>query len=260
MSLQLDARQRAMLQELGVRVFWPEASDEPELAEAAEGARPRVEREAAPVPAAAAVPAARPMAPPAPVAPAIAPDLSAIDGLDWPGLEQAVTQWAAARRRKAVFGAGDRSGDWFCVGEPPMDEEEHQGQPFAGDAGKLLDQMLAAVGASRRQGAYLTNALKCRLPDHREQEAEALVQSLGFLQRQVQLVQPKVILAMGRYAVQALLQTTEPVGKLRGRVHRYGDLPVVVTYHPAYLLRNLPDKARAWADLCLAQSVVRAGG
>ena len=182
-----------------------------------------------------------------------------MESMDWGALEQAVTEWAAQRRRKAVLGTGDLQGDWVCVGEPPLEEEERQGTPFAGDAGKLLDNMLAAVGASRRQGAYLTNALKCRPSEDRAQEAEELAQSLLFLQRQLQLVQPKVILAMGRFAVQALLQSSEPIGKLRGRVHRHGDLPVVVTYHPAYLLRNPADKARAWADLCLAQSVVRAG-
>jgi uracil-DNA glycosylase len=245
-SLQLDGRQRAMLQEIGVRVFWPEPVDAiaaPAVAEA---------------PAARSSPVAQTVAtvPPA-AAPVVARDLPRLDQLDWDTLEQAVTQWAAARRRKAVFGTGDLRADWLCVGEPPLEEEERQGVPFAGDAGKLLDNMLAAVGASRRQGAYLTNALKCRLPDSREQEPQEVAESMAFLQRQVQLLQPKVILAMGRYAVQALLQTTEPLGKLRGRVHRYGDVPVVVTYHPAYLLRNLPDKARAWSDLCLAQSLVR---
>jgi uracil-DNA glycosylase len=251
MSLQLDSRQRAMLEEMGVRVFWPEAVQEQEAVELPVA---RVERAAAPVARVEQPAVARPAAP---AIPAVAPDLSDVDQLDWDSLEQAVTQWAVARRRKPVFGTGDRRADWLCVGEPPLEEEELQGLPFAGDAGKLLDNMLAAVGAAHRQGAYLTNALKCRLPDNREQEAEDFAQSLGFLQRQVQLVQPRVILAMGRFAVQALLQTTEPIGKLRGRVHRYGDVPVIVTYHPAYLLRNLPDKARAWADLCLAQSLVR---
>lgn len=256
MSLDLDARQRAMLQEMGVRVFWPEAGEVHVLDEAPEVPQVAVQRAAPPLGRAEAPPVARPAAA---VPPAVAPDLSGVAQLGWDELEQAVAHWAAARRRKSVFGVGDRNADWLCVGEPPLEEEERQGVPFAGDAGKLLDNMLAAVGASRRQGAYLTNALKCRLPDNREQEAEDLAQSLGFLQRQVQLVQPKVILAMGRFAVQALLQTSEPVGKLRGRVHRYGDVPVVVTYHPAYLLRNLPDKARAWADLCLAQSLLREG-
>lgn len=253
MTLALDARQRAMLEEMGVRVFWPEAGEVHVLDEAV----PEPVQRAAPPVVRAEAPA--PGRPASPVVPAVAPELSGVGQLGWDELEQAVAQFAAARRRKPVFGAGDRNADWLCVGEPPLEEEERQGLPFAGEPGQLLDNMLAAVGASRRRGAYLTNALKCRLPDNREQEADDLAQSLGFLQRQVQLVQPKVILAMGRFAVQALLQTTEPIGKLRGRVYGYGDVPVVVTYHPAYLLRNLPDKARAWADLCLAQAVLRDG-
>jgi uracil-DNA glycosylase family 4 len=265
MSLQLDARQRAMLEEIGVRIFAPE----PHLLPADDGTPPSPPRQAAGIAdlrpaegpatsaAAAAAEPAAPVRPPA--APVRQPELGALAEMDWNALEQAVTQWASARRRQPVFGTGDLRADWLCVGEPPLEEEERQGTPFVGDAGKLLDNMLAAVGASRRQGAYLTNALKCRPSDDRQQDAEELAQSLAFLQRQLQLVEPKVILAMGRFAVQALLQTNEPIGKLRGRLHRFGDVPVVVTYHPVYLLRNLADKGRAWADLCLAQSVVRAG-
>lgn len=245
MSLDLDERQRGMLEEMGVRVFWPDSVAVPE----------HVAERPLPAPVARAAPVAPRLAASSAVAEPVA-DLGALAGMDWPALEQAVLQWGSARRRKAVFGTGDTRADWLCVGEPPLDEEERQGLPFVGDPGKLLDNMLAAVGVSRRQGAYLTNALKCRLSDDREQEAEELAQSLAFLQRQVQLLQPRVILAMGRFAVQALLQTSEPIGKLRGRVHRHGDLPVVVTYHPAYLLRNPADKGRAWVDLCLAQSLL----
>jgi DNA polymerase len=252
MSLRLDTRQRAMLEEMGVRLFWPEPADALATPLEMPLAAPVLARVAA-----AAAPVAAPRLP-VPAAPLEVADLAAVGDMDWNGLEQAVTQWAAARRRKAVFGTGDLRADWLCVGEPPVEEEERQGTPFVGDPGKLLDNMLAAVGASRRQGAYLTNALKCRPSEDREQEAEELAQSLAFFQRQLQLLQPRVILAMGRFPVQALLQTNEPIGKLRGRVHSYGNVPVVVTYHPAYLLRNLADKGRAWADLCLAQSVVRA--
>lgn len=256
MTLQLDARQRAMLEEMGVRLFWPDAPIGLEMVEAAApipaaGAPAVAARRAEPAPA--HVPAAAVAGPPA-VAPRV--ELGELASLDWPALEQAVTQWAAERHRKAVFGAGDLHAGWLCVGEPPLEEEETQGVPFAGDPGRLLDNMLAAVGASRRQGAYLTNVLKCRLPEDRAGEAQELAQSLAFLRRQVELLRPKVLLAMGRFAVQALLQTGEPVGKLRGRVHRWGEVPVVVTYHPAYLLRTPADKARAWADLCLARSLV----
>ncbi|HEX7888842.1 MAG TPA: uracil-DNA glycosylase [Ramlibacter sp.] len=250
MSLQLDARQRAILQEIGVRVFWPEAPVEEAFVEAAPTLQPR------PAAAPQAAPAPQPRPVPAPASPARAATGSLGD-LGWDELEAAVAQWAAARRRKAVFGTGDRRAQWLCIGEPPAEEEERQGLPFTGDAGKLLDNMLAAVGASRQRGAYLASALKARLPEDRSREAEDTAQSLAFLQRQVELLQPRVILAMGRFPVQMLLQPTEPLGKLRGRVHRFGDVPVVVTYHPAYLLRTPADKARAWADLCLAQSLVR---
>lgn len=250
MSLQLDARQRAMLQEIGVRVFWPEAPAEEAAVEAPPAVQPR------PAAAPQAVAAAPPRAAPAPAAP-VRVDSGAIADLGWDELERAVAEWAAARRRKPVFGTGDRRAEWLCIGEPPAEDEERQGLPFTGDAGRLLDNMLAAVGASRQRGAYLTPALKARLPEDRGREAEDIAQSLAFLQRQVELLQPRVILAMGRFPVQMLLQPTEPLGKLRGRVHRFGAVPVVVTYHPGYLLRTPADKARAWADLCLAQSLVR---
>lgn len=254
MSLQLDARQRAMLEEIGVRVFAP-LPDSIHADEDTPAAPPRRAGAVADLRPPVQEPPAKRAEPVARAAPA-----AGLGHLEWDALAEAVADWAAQRRRPAVFGMGDPRPDWLCVGEPPVEEEERQGQPFAGDAGRLLDNMLAAVGASRQRGAYLTNALKCRLPDDRGQEAEETAQSLAFLQRQVELLQPRVILAMGRMPVQLLLQTTEPIGKLRGRVHRFGDVPVVVTYHPAYLLRNPADKGRAWADLCLAQSLLRADG
>jgi uracil-DNA glycosylase family 4 len=117
--------------------------------------------------------------------------------------------------------------------------------------------MLAAVGVSRRKGAYLSNVLQCRAPDGRNPEPHEIAACAPFLRRQVQLLRPRIIVAMGRFAAQALLQTSEPLGRLRGRVHLFEDVPVVVSYHPAYLLRNLPDKAKAWSDLCLAQAAAR---
>ena len=253
MSLQLDARQRAMLEEMGVRLFWPEPRESETVAEAAPVA---VSVRPEPVQA-----RPQPVAKAPPETPARAPATSGqrgdIEALDWDGLQQAVADWASQRRRKAVFGTGDLRPDWLCIGDPPLEEEERQGLPFAGDAGRLLDNMLAAVGASRQRGAYLTNVLKCRLPEGGAQDAEQLAESLAFLRRQVQLLQPRVILAMGRFAVQMLLQSTEPPGRLRGSVHRYEGIPVVVTYPPASLLRTPADKAKAWADLCLAQSLLR---
>ncbi|HVE53524.1 MAG TPA: uracil-DNA glycosylase [Ramlibacter sp.] len=187
---------------------------------------------------------------------AMAPVATAADALDWDALQHSVTAWAAARGRKAVFGTGDTRPEWLCIGEPPGEDEEREGLPFAGDPGQLLDNMLAAVGVSRRRGAYLTNVLKCRLAQDRAAEAEDIAQSLAFLRRQVALLQPRVILAMGRFAVQALLQNNEPPGRLRGQVHRFEGVPVIVTFHPTLLLRTPADKARAWADLCLARSTL----
>jgi uracil-DNA glycosylase len=156
-----------------------------------------------------------------------------------------------------VFGVGDTQADWLIVGEAPGENEDLQGEPFVGQAGKLLDNMLGALGIARGRGVYIANVLKCRPPGNRNPLPEEIAQCEPFLRRQVELLRPKIILAMGRFAVHTLLQSTEPVGKLRGRVHRYNDVPLVVTYHPAYLLRNLPDKSKAWADLCLAQAVMR---
>jgi DNA polymerase len=187
-----------------------------------------------------------------------------VDQMDWDTLQATVAQCRAcglcASRKNTVFGVGDRSAQWMVIGEAPGENEDLQGEPFVGQAGKLLDNMLAAIGLSRtaqgeqggQAGVYIANTLKCRPPGNRNPEPVELQTCAPYLVRQVALVQPKIILAMGRFAVQSLLQTSEPIGKLRGRVHHYQGVPVVVTYHPAYLLRNPPDKAKAWADLCLA--------
>ncbi len=244
-----------MLEEMGVRVFWPETPPTSGPAEATDTVRAEPVDTAPPSPQlvrAAPVEGVR-----EPSTTGAASGLQT-DALDWDALRQSVTDWAAQRRRKPVFGTGDLRASWLVVGEPPMEDEERLGEPFAGDFGKLLDNMLAAVGASRRQGAYLTNLLKCRLPEDRSQEAAELADSLAFLRRQVQLVQPRIIVAMGRAAAQALLQTNEPPGKLRGRLHTWEGVPLLVTYHPLQLLRTPENKAHAWADLCLAQAALRA--
>ena len=165
-------------------------------------------------------------------------------------------------RKNTVFGVGDRQAQWMVIGEAPGENEDLQGEPFGGQAGKLLDNMLAAIGLSRqaqgtalhegRAGVYIANTLKCRPPGNRNPEPHELLTCTPYLMRQLELVQPGIVLAMGRFAVQSLLNTSEPIGKLRGRVHQVQGVPVVVTYHPAYLLRNPADKAKAWADLCLA--------
>jgi uracil-DNA glycosylase family 4 len=160
-------------------------------------------------------------------------------------------------RTQTVFGVGNRSADWMIIGEAPGADEDRQGEPFVGRAGQLLNEMLRAVGLDRDQ-VFIANILKCRPPGNRDPKSEEVGACAGFLNRQVELIRPRLILAVGRIAAQNLLQEDLPVGRLRGSVHRFGrhDIPVVVTYHPAYLLRSPSQKRKAWTDLCLARSVV----
>ena len=185
----------------------------------------------------------------------------AIATLDWSALREEVAQCRACglceSRKNTVFGVGNERAHWMIVGEAPGEQEDQQGEPFVGAAGKLLDSMLRAIGRGRGEGSpeqqvYIANTLKCRPPRNRNPEPAELAQCEPYLQRQIALIQPRIILAMGRFAVQQLLRSQEPIGRLRGRVHRYEGVPLVVTYHPAYLLRNLADKSKAWEDLCLA--------
>jgi DNA polymerase len=291
-TLLLDKRQRAMLAEMGVRVWSPESEsavmDVPALAPAPPQGLTPVSALAtqALVQVAAEVQAARhaPVAPAAPVE--LAPPLliqrpAGIDQMDWPALQRTVSACQACAlcgtRQNTVFGVGAPTDeaqvpqvDWLIVGETPGEEEDRQGEPFVGQAGLLLDNMLGAMQLSRTGakspqggGVYITNVLKCRPPGNRNPKPEEVAQCVSYLERQVALLQPKMILAMGRFAVQALLRDSEPelegtpYGKLRGRVHRYQNVPVVVTYHPAYVLRNLPEKAKVWADLCLAMAHIQ---
>ncbi|MFM1855429.1 MAG: hypothetical protein RLZ83_738 [Pseudomonadota bacterium] len=195
---------------------------------------------------------------------------AAVASMDWPALQETVRQCQACTlcqsRTHTVFGVGHPRAHWMVVGEAPGEQEDLRGEPFVGPAGALLDRMLAALGLSREPSVgdpggagadparqvYITNTLKCRPPRNRNPEPVEMQRCEPFLQRQIALVQPRLILAMGRFAVQALLRTDEAIGRLRGRVHRYQGVPLVVTYHPAYLLRNPVDKAKAWDDLCLA--------
>jgi DNA polymerase len=156
-----------------------------------------------------------------------------------------------------VFGVGNRRAHWMIVGEAPGEQEDRQGEPFVGKSGQLLDNMLRAIALTRGEAepsrqVYIANTIKCRPPGNRNPEPDELAKCEPFLIRQVQLVQPRIILALGRFAVQSLLRSSEPVGRLRGRVHHYQGVPLIVSYHPAYLLRNPQDKAKAWDDLCLA--------
>lgn len=267
---QLDARQRAMLAEMGVRVWAPKPVP-PAAAPVAAAPVEAAPRDIAPPVAAPSRPVpvvAAPVPPAAPIAaPVAAPEPrvpSHVDRMDWTELRDTVAGCEACGlckgRKNTVFGVGDVQTDWMIVGEAPGENEDLQGEPFVGAAGQLLDNMLRAVGRSRQgegaQGAYIANVLKCRPPANRNPQPEEVARCEPYLVRQVALVKPKVIVAMGRFAVQSLLKTTEPIGRLRGRVHRYEGVPVIVTYHPAYLLRTPGDKGKAWADLCLAMETL----
>ena len=189
------------------------------------------------------------------------PAPEATSAYTWETLTDAVAHCAAcklsATRTQGVLGVGDRNADWLIIGEAPGAEEDAQGEPFVGQAGKLLDAMLAAIGLQRGDNVYITNVLKSRPPGNRNPEPDEVAACRPYLLAQIELIQPKLILALGRFAAQSLLGTDEAIARLRGRVHQFQHVPLVVTYHPAYLLRNLPDKARAWEDLCLARRTMQ---
>lgn len=192
-----------------------------------------------------------------------APD-DAVTQLGWDALQSRVvacTQCDLHRTRtQTVFGVGNRHADWLIVGEAPGADEDRQGEPFVGRAGQLLNAMIEAIGMKREQ-VYIANVLKCRPPGNRDPQPGEVAQCEPYLKRQVQLIQPKIILALGRIAAQNLLKTDTRVGALRGKEHRYptgtGDVPLVVTYHPAYLLRSPAEKRKAWQDLQFAVRVSR---
>lgn len=292
----LDDRHRAMLSEMGVRVWAPKAPKpvqaEPDTRQAPDPA-PVHKPVLSPVPTAeqrppkavpqeiTTTPVQLRQAPTTAPTPASRPSISVegIERMDWPQLQSTVAACRACGlcegRTQTVFGVGSQHAQWMVIGEAPGENEDRQGEPFVGQAGKLLDSMLAAIRLSRqagnsaddlaekpahgkggaKEGVYIANVLKCRPPGNRNPAPEEIAQCEPYLRRQVALVSPKIILAMGRFAVQSLLQTSEPIGRLRGRVHRYEGVPVIVTYHPAYLLRSLSEKSKAWDDLCLALDV-----
>lgn len=195
--------------------------------------------------------------------PVLAPDVRVerIQQLDWESLQSCVKTCEACglakTRTQTVFGVGDPNADWLIVGEAPGAEEDRKGEPFVGQAGKLLDNMLVAIKLKRGQNVYIANVLKCRPPENRDPHGEEVIQCDPFLKRQVELIQPKLIIALGKFASQSLLNTDATVASLRGKLHDYNGVPVIVTYHPAYLLRNLPDKAKAWEDLCYAKRTMQ---
>jgi DNA polymerase len=184
---------------------------------------------------------------------------SPVATLDWPALESAVkacTKCALHKTRThAVFGVGNRQAQWMVIGEAPGADEDAQGEPFVGRAGQLLNSMIKAVGL-RREDVYIANILKSRPPNNRDPAPDEVSACMPYLHRQIELVNPKLLLCVGRIAAQNLLSTDTPIGKLRGQVHRLGHRPVVVTYHPAYLLRSPGEKRRAWQDLVLAMDTM----
>ena len=283
MPLQLDTRQRAMLLEMGVHVWLPgtdfglqTAMDAaPSAAPEAAHATPR----SANLPLRVVSPAAAPARPPV-QAPATgtANDLGQIHALSWADLQQTAAHCQAcglcAGRTNSTLTtlADQQTAKWLLVGDPPDESEDAAGHAFAGDAGVLLDNMLKAVGAARASAdqslaegadaALLVNVTACRPPQGRNPQAAELAQCAAYVQRQIALAQPRVILAMGRFATQLLLAEHPealalPPGKQRGTVYRYRGIPVVVTYTPKALLRNSPDKGKAWADLCLAMEAAQ---
>jgi DNA polymerase len=176
--------------------------------------------------------------------------------MDWSELKETVAKCVACslylKRNKTVFGVGDENADWMFIGEGPGADEDAQGDPFVGQAGKLLDNMLAAIKLKRGENVYIANIVKCRPPGNRNPEPNEASKCEPFLQRQIELIKPRLIIALGRVAALNLLSREASIASLRGRVLAYKATPLIVTYHPAYLLRNLTDKSKAWEDLCFA--------
>ena len=245
----MSSRRELFLEEMGLTPLWRLKAREEARGGAGE------ENPGAPGAVVSDVPA-RP-APPQP-----GTDADRIARMDWIELKAAVAGCTACGLRntckQTVFGVGDEQADWLLVGEAPGAEEDARGEPFVGQAGKLLDGMLAGIDLERGRDVYIANVLKCRPPGNRNPEHAEIARCSPFLVRQVELIRPKLILAMGRFACQTLLDTDASIASLRGRLHRYQGVPLIVTYHPAYLLRSLPDKAKAWEDLCFARRAMAA--
>jgi DNA polymerase len=194
--------------------------------------------------------------------PAAAPSaLAPLAAMAWDELASTVAACRQCRlcevRQQAVLGVGDRNADWLFVGEGPGAEEDARGEPFVGQAGKLLDNMLAAIGLRRGEDVYIANAVKCRPPENRTPTPEETALCRPYLERQIELLRPRLIVALGRPAAQTLLQDDVKIGAARGKLHDYRGIPLIVSYHPAYLLRTPQDKARAWEDLCFMRRTMR---
>ncbi|HSC48171.1 MAG TPA: uracil-DNA glycosylase [Gammaproteobacteria bacterium] len=236
----MDPKRLSQLQDLGLTAWAPR-----QRAQSPSVKRPAA-NQSAPVPAVALT---------VPIAGSGDGRSTAIAAMDWDALAVAVKDCTACGLRagctQTVFGVGDREARWLVIGEAPGADEDRQGEPFVGRAGQLLNSMLTAIGLKREQ-VYIANVLKCRPPGNRDPKPEEAETCRPYLERQIALIKPGIILALGRIAAQNLLNTETPIGKLRGGVHRLGEIPVVVTYHPAYLLRSPGEKRKAWVDLQLA--------
>ena len=239
----INTRRNELLKELGISPVW-------RLRDA-----PQAQVEVAALAPAAALTVREPEAP---VTPAVARsgDPGPVAGMDWPALKACVADCTACilhvKRNKTVFGVGDENADWLFIGEGPGADEDAQGEPFVGQAGKLLDNMLAAIALKRGANVYIANIVKCRPPGNRNPQPEEAQACSGYLQRQIELIRPKLIVALGKVAAVNLLGRDASIASLRDQVHAYRGIPLIVTYHPAYLLRTLNDKAKAWEDLCFA--------
>lgn len=189
------------------------------------------------------------------------PPIKKSDQANWSQLKRAVADCFNCQlshtRTHTVFGVGDENADWLFIGEGPGAKEDETGEPFVGQAGKLLDQMLAAIRLKRGDNVYITNIVKCRPPGNRNPTLNEARQCESYLIKQIELIKPKLIVALGKVAAQNLLKCDDSISSLRGKVHHYSDIPLIVTYHPAYLLRSLPEKAKAWKDLCFANATMQ---
>jgi uracil-DNA glycosylase family 4 len=247
MTRPVTSRRDEMLREMGIGPRW-------HLRTAAAGGGDVAVAETDTV--AAAVPAG-----PAGVASPALPASVPVPGPGWAELKAGVASCTACglheKRNKTVFGVGDEQADWLFVGEGPGAEEDAQGEPFVGQAGKLLDNMLAAIDLRRGNNVYIANIVKCRPPGNRNPEPEEALACSAHLQRQIELIRPKLIIALGKVAAVNLLGRDASIAALRGQVHDHRGIPLIVTYHPAYLLRTLNDKAKAWQDLCFAVDTMR---
>lgn len=271
MTASPGGRRESVLREMGLAPLWRLRTPSFDVEQAAglvgdvqEQPATVVESRATVSPAAAApTPAPTPSPVSLPLAPAgRSARAERIARLDWDELEADIHACRecvlGSGRQRAVPGVGDRRGRWMLVGEGPGAEEDRKGDPFVGQAGRLLDNMLAAIGLRRGEDVYIANAVKCRPPHNRTPEPAEIAACLPYLERQIELVCPSVLIALGRPAAQALLAREVRIATARGQRFDYHGIPVVVTYHPAYLLRNPQDKVKAWEDLCFARRLLAA--